>query len=85
MMILSPLAIEMLLNCYYNVSKYDTRGGKAQRDIIFNLINEDMIQIVCAGSGCEMNGLWYRTTGRGKAMVDKLCAVPLPVPVTKWE
>lgn len=74
---MTPLQIEILL--HYHCSPDDYRGGdfsaQAVKESIVKLVNDRLLERIEADRTWEL-------TERGRAMVEFLCAVPLPV--AKW-
>lgn len=79
---MSPLKIQMLLHFHAYCESYDDRGGNAQREAFHHFLSERLITEVAIHQGASIYGRFYRTTDRGRAMVEALCAVKLPI--CKW-
>jgi hypothetical protein len=78
---MSPLMIEMLLHLHCRRDPYDHRSGQAQIAAFEWFRREQLIEPCSPADGCLLFGVYYRTTDRGAALVDKLCNTPLPVAV----
>lgn len=77
---MTPLQIDILLNYYTTPVEYgradDNFGAPAVQEAINWMIGANLLE------NCKSELGSYRTTDRGKAYVDGLCNMPLPV--QKW-
>jgi hypothetical protein len=74
-MIMSPLQIRVLLHHYYSSEAWD--GNEDVEEIQTNFVAEGLIEDT-------ENVCLFVIKPRGSAYVEALCALPLPVEVTKW-
>lgn len=78
---MTPLQLTMMLHHYAIAEPYakgdpDHANSRAVREQRQLLINDELIE------PDEMSGSGFRATDRGRAYVEALCAMPLPV--KKW-
>ena len=71
---MTPVAIELLLKCYYSPAPLEGLEYPAQREVVENFIADGLIV-----PGKESN--CYTVTDRGNAHVYQLCNLPYPVAV----
>lgn len=82
---MSPLMIEMFLHIATRLEVYNDRGGNAQAEAMKWFRGNELIRRCERDEeGATVFGVMYRLTDRGHALVEKLCAVPLPQAVTTW-
>ena len=68
---MSPLAIRILLHCYYSPRPWPHECAESKR-IIEDLVDEGLLVLDHEG------GRIFNSTGRGDAHVRQLCALPFP-------
>lgn len=68
--------LELLLHSYYSPEPFrDTPSSRNGASLLLSL------QLIENGTEARA----YRCTPRGNLLVERMCAIPLPVPVTRWE
>ena len=75
--VVSPLGISMLIHYHCYPTRYPNDTSPAQRHLIDRFLRVEVIE---ADTATAETGR-YRTTARGRAWLDLICATPLPEPV----
>lgn len=73
---MTPVEIEVLLHCYYSPEPIPRLNVPAVSSAVQKLHNLKLIEITTDST--------YTATSRGRAMVELIKAVPIPIQKTVW-